>query len=135
MKVRVIVWTVVGILVAVGVVFLLASKRIPGGVAEFDRDDLLAFAGRMEERLAVFERRYERIKCDIPATPDADSSCRTLETRLVECHALLDSLRREEDTSVGVRIRKRAILTYHRAKDWLRKLSILCSEHSADKGD
>ncbi len=136
MKVRIIIWSAVAVLAVIVVVVLATGSAVTGGATpDFSREDLLAFAGRMEGRLGKFGRRYELAKLDAPASPAAESSVREIDVKLAECRVLLDSLRREEDATAGEKIRERVLLVYGRAKDWLFKLKGLAGEEPEGSGD
>jgi hypothetical protein len=136
MKVRILIWAVTGLIVAGAVVLLATNKNVPGGVEpDFGREDLIAFSGRMESRLASFERRYGRIRDSVVASPDADSARAVIDRKLVECRAMLDSLAVTQDIDAGVKLKDRLELDYRSAKDWLRRLEVVGGTENEDTGE
>ncbi len=59
-KSRVVIWTIVGILVVIAVVFLIVGRKgTPSGKRAVAAEDIPAFVNRMESRLVKFEHRIE----------------------------------------------------------------------------
>lgn len=59
-KSRVVIWTIVGILVVVAVVFLVVGRKgTPSGKRAVTAEDIPAFVNRMNTRIEKFEHRVE----------------------------------------------------------------------------
>ncbi len=64
-KSRIVIWTIVGILVVVAVVFLIGGKKsVPPGTRDIDVDDISGFTGRMERMMGQEERRLSKLRAD-----------------------------------------------------------------------
>ena len=128
MKTRIIIWTVVGLLVAGFLLIWMTTDtfKVPQPVL-----DPQEFVGRMEGRLERFEQRYLVVDTLAPQGGAAESCRAEIDRRLVATRQLLDSLRRADDIEVGQRLRARVQDTYMSAKDWRQKLANLAGFNAA----
>ncbi len=93
-KSRVVIWTIVGILVVIAVVFLIVGRKgAPSGKRAVAAEDIPAFVNRMEARLAKFEERVAKARekgGDPAAYAKIDEQVGKVRTGLQELQGITD---------------------------------------------
>ncbi|MEO0091335.1 MAG: hypothetical protein ABIK61_01295 [candidate division WOR-3 bacterium] len=98
---RIIVWTIVGILVVVAVIFTVTSRRQQRqmmGVLPVKGEAYDAFIARSEKDLDRLLQRSEEVKGKLTApTPEQQSMLMELDSKLNELATIVASLKEKED--------------------------------------
>ncbi|UCG42331.1 MAG: hypothetical protein JSU73_10720 [candidate division WOR-3 bacterium] len=125
-KTRIIVWSIAGALAVAGYIWFINSDSESGeGERRFSRDELLEFASNMENRLVMFQDRFERALADAPPGPVTDSCSARMQARLERCRKLLDSLYIVADLKAGTGLRDSLEDCYGEAKDEIFRMESL----------
>ncbi len=94
MKLRIIIWTAVGILVIAGVIFIIAgSKSIPRRITV---KEIRLQTERTESSLNQVTARLAQAKA-VPLTPEAASSLNTAESLLSQARTMLAEVKSDND--------------------------------------
>ncbi|MCX7784887.1 MAG: hypothetical protein N2201_01465 [candidate division WOR-3 bacterium] len=98
---RIIVWTIVGILVVVAIIFTVTSRRQQRqmiGVLPVKGEAYDAFISRSEKDLARLTQRSEDVKAKLTApSPEQQAMLTELDAKLNELSAIVSSLKEKED--------------------------------------
>ncbi len=116
-KSRVVIWTIVGILVVVAVIFLIVAKKgaATTGARSFTEEDVPKFVSTMTSRVEKFERRLARIRDEYG--PEAAEAFARIEENLGKVRTGLLEIQELTDVKALAEKRDEVKQDYSSAKD------------------
>jgi len=112
MRLTFLAWGMAAGLVLAGALFLVLTRSS----GHSDRDELEAFANRMDSKLALLDRKCDSIRDLVPQGQYADSCYRLFEENLALCRELVESVRRQADCASTKSMQESLAVAYNAVK-------------------